>query len=516
MHIPAPSCLIGQIRTFTFFAAEKPSVTPDLAAKAPTADEVIVAKLRNRRLPVVTVAGLPDGDPQFAYFIPDLERHEAKSISAEIGGRSFVFGRIRDRGDVILEYHNRHERRTEPPADGNPRPAPSADFLSMRYASFRIDIPLKTLAEAIETARRTAPKHSKGTSGFQKWRWPDFKARAALVRNLDFVLSRPDIAVSPLPGGNARSSGGEVLTYGEIRTLGAFARYNIGRLGVCGKCNNHLVASDGVSRFCPVCGWRAPAFVYTGGGGVYSRMGAHIRFGKSVREAIANAPVVAPVPDAASRMLPDGLGMAGIERVFGGRLRDAYVALAMDEIAEHDDGKPRKASPFPRGVRIGRARELLTRAAPFVLARPDIAAAPLPPGVGHGGTFGDFARTACPDLPVLPGDEQTLLGEFRPADLENVFQGRLVEAYIRIALEELDALDTAAASAIRDGRSFNATFRLRSPDGSVREAIFGNVGGWAMLYGEKSDRPTGGVRVWWDGISGLAPTLRQAIEEFCK
>ena len=346
--------------------------------------------------------------------------------------------------------------------------------------------------------------------------WPDFKSRAALVRNLDFVLSRPDIAVAPLPGGNARTSGGEVLTYGEIRTLGAFARYNIGRLGVCGKCNNHLVASDGVSRFCPVCGWRAPAYVYTGSGGVFSRQAAHFRFGQSVREAIANAPVVAPVPDAAARMLPDGLGMAGIERVFGGKLRDAYVSLAMDEIAEHDDGKPRKSSPFLRGVRIGRARELLTRAAPFVLARPDIAAAPLPCGIGSGETFGDFARAVCHDLPVLPGDEQTLLGEFSPTDFGNVFQGRLVEAYISIALEELDALDTTAASAIRDGRSFNATFRLRLPDGSVREAIFGNIGGWAMLYGGKSDRPTGGVRVSWDRISGLAPTLHHVVEEFCK
>ena len=183
----------------------------------------------------------------------------------------------------------------------------------------------------------------------------------------------------------------------------------------------------------------------------------------------------------------------------------------MDEIAEHADGEPRQSSPFPSGMRMESARDLLTRAAPFVLARPDIAAAPLPHGVGPGETFGDFARAVCPDLPVLPGDEQTLPGEFRPTDLQNVFHGRLVEAYIRIAFEELDALDTAAASSIRDGRSFNATFRLRLPDGSVREAVFGNIGGWAMLYGEKNDRPAGGVRVSWDSVSGLAPTLRSAV-----
>ncbi len=360
-----------------------------------------------------------------------------------------------------------------------------------------------------------APSSPNGTSGSPKWRWPDFKARAALVRNFDFVLSRPDIAVAPLSGGDTWTGGGsgEVGTYGAIRTLGAFARYNKGHLGVCGRCNSHLVASDGVSLFCPVCGWRTQAFAYTGGGGIFARQAAHGRFGQGVREAVANDPGVALVPDAAARMLPEGLGMAGIGCVFGGRLRDAYAALAMDEIAEHDDGKPRNSSPFPRGVRIGRARELLTRAAPFVLARPDIAAAPLPCDIGPGETFGDFAHAVCPDLPVLPGDEQTLPGKFRPTDLENVFRGRLVDAYIRIALEALDALDTAAASAIRDGRSFDATFRLRSPDGSKREAVFGNVGGWAMLYGQKSDRPFGGVRVAWDSISGLAPTLRSAVME---
>ncbi len=102
-----------------------------------------------------------------------------------------------------------------------------------------------------------------------EWRLPDFKARAALVRNLDFVLSRPDIAAAPLLGAEIDVDRVRVTDsvgiYGAIHTLGAFARYNRGRLEECEQCHSHLVASDGEFRFCPICGHNDVAFVYIGG-----------------------------------------------------------------------------------------------------------------------------------------------------------------------------------------------------------------------------------------------------------
>ena len=347
------------------------------------------------------------------------------------------------------------------------------------------------------------------TPASSEWHWPDYKARAAIVRNLDFVLSRPDIAAAPLPGASLKS--GEVGTYGEILTLGAFARYNRNNVRRCPDCGVRTLASDGISVFCASCGYRTSAFVYTGGGGVFSRQAAHFGHGRRVREAVARDPGVAPVPDAAARMLPGGLDPNGIAGVFHGRLRDAYAQLALDEISERDDGAPRPSSPYPRGMGAARASALLLRAAPFVLARPDIAAAPAPDGVGPGETLGDVARALCPGLAIEPGEERTLPGGIRPAALANVFGGRLVDAYVRIALDTLDELDRTAVAAIREERPFHATFRLRAPDGARIEAVFANIGGWAMLF-DGGDHSLGcGVRVAWDPATGLAGTLREAI-----
>jgi hypothetical protein len=347
-----------------------------------------------------------------------------------------------------------------------------------------------------------------------EWRLPVFKARAALVRNLDFVLSRPDIAAAPLLGavidGDRVRDTNPVGTYGAIHTLGAFARYNRGRFGECEQCHGHLVASDGEFRFCPICGHHAAAFVYTGGGNVFSRQAAHGRFGKSVREAVARDPGVEPVPDAAERMLPGGLDPNSLVGVFHGRLRNAYAELAMDEIAEHEDGVTRPSSPFPAGMDAAKAAALLRRAAPFVLARPDIAAAPMPEGVGPGDTLGEYARAICPDLPVLPGKERMLPDGFRPADLRNVFRGRLVDAYVRTALDTLNRLDREADEAIREGNSFAATFRLRKANGTEIEAVFDNIAGWAVVL-DGDGRTLGGVRTVWDSATGLATTLRAAV-----
>ena len=97
---------------------------------------------------------------------------------------------------------------------------------------------------------------------------------------------------------------------------------------------------------------------------------------------------------------------------------------------------------------VFKARAALVRNLDFVLSRPDIAAAPMPEGVGPGDTLGEYARAICPDLPVLPGKERLPDG-FRPADLRNVFRGRLVDAYTRIAIDTLNRLDREADEAIR-------------------------------------------------------------------
>ena len=514
MNPPAPTCFLGRVRSFALFAADDPFAAPDPAATTPTADEILTAKVRDLRFPYVPVTGTPGSDPHFVYFISGILRCEAKELSTEAGGRSFVFGRVRDRGDLLLEFHDRHERSAEDRNNARTLPAPSADALSIRYAGFRIDIPMASLAAAVEDIARLLPLKRPDRFRSSEWRLPDFKARAALVRNLDFVLSRPDIAVAPLLGaefdGDRVRDTDPVGTYGAIHTLGAFARYNRGRLGECEQCHGHLVASDGTFRFCPLCGHHAAAFVYTGGGNIFGRQAAHIRFGKSVREAVAHDPGVEPVPDATSRMLPGGLDPNSLAVVFHGRLRNAYAALAMDEIAEHEDGMPRPSSPFPAGMDATQAAALLRRAAPFVLARPDIAAAPMPEGVGSGDTLGEYARAVCPDLPVLPGKDRMLPDGIRPADLGNVFRGRLVDAYVRIALDTLDRLDSEADEAIREGRSFLASFRLRTANGTETEAVFCNISGWATLL-DGDGRTLGGVRTAWDTATGLATTLRACL-----
>lgn len=513
MNPPAPSSLFGRFHSFALFRANDPFATPDPAADAPTADEILESKLCDHRYPFVPVTCAPGSDPRFVYFIPDIARGEAKSLADETGGHRFVFGRIRDRGDLVLEYHLRRDAPAAPRAAGKaptvPSPQPPIASFSIRYPGFRIDIPADALATAADAAARLPPVSRPLAWTPTEWRWPDYRARAALVRNLDFVLSRPDIAAAPLPG--ARHEPGEVGPYGEILTLGAFARYNRNRVRKCPDCGARTLASDGISTFCASCGSRTAAFVYTGGGGVFSRQGAHHGHGCRVREAVARDPGVAPAPDAAARMLPGGLDPNGIAGVFHGRLRDAYAQLALDEIAEHDDGVPRPSSPYPRGMGAARAAALLLRAAPFVLARPDIAAAPAPAGIGPGETLGAVARALCPDLPIEPDKERTLPDGIRPADLANVFGGRLVDAYVRIALDTLDRLDRAAAAAIREGRSFHATFRMRAPDGAHFETVFANIGGWAMLF-DGEDRPLGhGVRVAWDPATGIAPTLRASV-----
>ncbi len=159
---------------------------------------------------------------------------------------------------------------------------------------------------------------------------------------------------------------------------------------------------------------------------------------------------------------------------------------------------------------VVKARAALVRNLDFVLSRPDIAAAPMPEGVGPGDTLGDYVRTICPDLPVLPGKERMLPDGFRPADLGNVFRGRLVDAYTRIALDTLNRLDREADEAIREGNSFAATFRLRKANGTEIEAVFDNIAGWAVVL-DGDGRTLGGVRTVWDSATGLATTLRAAV-----
>lgn len=205
---------------------------------------------------------------------------------------------------------------------------------------------------------------------------------------------------------------------------------------------------------------------------------------------------------------------SAVAALFGGRLMDAWARLAGDALDAAAHGRTLPPADSRNGPSAKNAR-LLRRAAPFVFARPDIAAAPLPGrrmAEPDAPTFTDWIRSECglPDVSPPSLDRPPVLAR-GPSSLRGLFDGRLVAAYSDCALEELADLDRTAAAAIRDGRSFHATFRLRAPGGTEFEVAFGAVGGWAMLF-DAAGHPTGrGVRAAYDPATGLADTLRDAI-----
>ena len=113
-------------------------------------------------------------------------------------------------------------------------------------------------------------------------------------------------------------------------------------------------------------------------------------------------------------------------------------------------------------------------------------------------------------LPATGVDGIVLPKELEPHDLRKVFDGKLVVAYNRAALEEVEAFDKMVREAVESNKAFSATFRLH--DGAFGEVCFANINGYAQLFGS-AWRGGGGAPVKWDEWWGLLPMLRELATE---
>ena len=131
--------------------------------------------------------------------------------------------------------------------------------------------------------------------------------------------------------------------------------------------------------------------------------------------------------------------------------------------------------------------------------------------------LGDALVAASEGMPLVVPPEKggaTVLPKgLAPADLGGVFDGALLEAYARCAVDALKALDAEAADAARAGRTFHATFRLDAGGGAEGEIAFANVAGFGQLYRAGSDRPVAAIPLEWDEQFGLWPTLHAAANK---
>ena len=107
---------------------------------------------------------------------------------------------------------------------------------------------------------------------------------------------------------------------------------------------------------CPKCGCRSALFGYGGsplsGAGAYARWfcpecgktfdtvpGTPLaRFIDTASRAARKTPSVEPCVESAGGSLPAGIRPENLKRVFGGRLLDAYIRLAVRELEERDRG----------------------------------------------------------------------------------------------------------------------------------------------------------------------------------
>ena len=236
-----------------------------------------------------------------------------------------------------------------------------------------------------------------------------------LVRNIPFILARPDVAAASIPDG--KSVGGHhdffkgsrmVLSFGVcIHTLGGLARL---------WCNTR-------SPSCPQCGMSS----------------ALVDFGGSWLS-----------------------GCGKYERFFCPKCGVGWTRTPEECVAG-----------------IAKRVENASRQRPFVL-----------PATGADGI-------------VLPK-------ELEPHDLRKVFDGKLVVAYNRAALEEVEAFDKMVREAVESNKAFSATFRLH--DGAFGEVCFANINGYAQLFGS-AWQGGGGAPVKWDEWWGLLPMLRELATE---
>ena len=129
--------------------------------------------------------------------------------------------------------------------------------------------------------------------------------------------------------------------------------------------------------------------------------------------------------------------------------------------------------------------------------------------VSFGGAAARAAKTPGFVLPFAGSEEVSLPKGLAPRDLRRVFGGRLVEEYDRAALDEVVRWDAMVRDAVSRGRAFSATFRLKTA-GGAGEVVFGNLNGWAMLYGDF--RGGSALAVRFDEQWGLLPMLGELAE----
>lgn len=170
-----------------------------------------------------------------------------------------------------------------------------------------------------------------------------------LLRTGPFVLSRPDIDVSPLPGGqevaashwfsNKKGRDPFLVSSYRVSTIGGIVRMweNI-KFNECPECGGlaALVAFGGsflsgagkfATWFCPSCG---KDFDDPPNCGV-------AQLGEALEAAAATPVFVRLAPGADTPVLPNGLEPEALRPVFGGALLEAYATCAVNALKAFDE-----------------------------------------------------------------------------------------------------------------------------------------------------------------------------------
>ena len=169
-----------------------------------------------------------------------------------------------------------------------------------------------------------------------------------LLRAGPFALARPDIAASPLPGGQevgashsfSDEKGSEpfLVTSFRVSTIGGLVRMWDNFMDLpCPSCGGKSVIVDfggsflsGAGKFtkwfCPACD---EVFEKKPKGGV-------AQLGSLLEKASSTHPLVRPSPDDKTPVLPGKAKPGDLKPVFGGALLEAYATCAVDALRALD------------------------------------------------------------------------------------------------------------------------------------------------------------------------------------
>lgn len=169
-----------------------------------------------------------------------------------------------------------------------------------------------------------------------------------LLRAGPFVLSRPDIAASPLPGGAAFGASHSFTAMGDrrpflslgikVETLGGLVRmWDNMDMAECPECGGKSVIIDfggsflsGAGKFtewfCPACGQtftKIPKCIVA-------------EIASALQKASRTAGLVIPSPETDTPVLPDGIKPRDLTPLFGGALLEAYAKCAISALRKLD------------------------------------------------------------------------------------------------------------------------------------------------------------------------------------